>query len=296
LSSDEIAVDIHVHFWTGEALEQANVCTLRREVGHGIGVFTPTGRHRGRRHDELRFRIGVRFPKSSEIKDLKTFLPLFTHYFPKSDLHFKALSAHSANFHIYVESLLVESGKLRTSNSAIKGNFTVTDSLELTSSNAPIVVNVTMKNAKKENPTKLLIQTSNAPLKSNLALISTSSGETGGQFNVETITSNSPLDVKFPYAAIDSVLYLSAKTSNSPAFVELNPVYEGTFRLATSIFRPRVDVIENLEDPKGKGRKREVYFNTVGKELEGSVYWGGDTEKKGHVEVVTSVLAAHLRL
>jgi hypothetical protein len=296
LSSDDIAVDINVRFWTEEALEQANVCTLRREVGHGIGIFTPTERHRGRRHDELRFHISVRFPKSSEIKDLKTFLPLFTHYFPKTDVRFKALSVHSANFPIFAESLLVESGKVRTSNSAIKGNFTVTNSLEITTSNAPIVVNVTMNNAEKENPTKLFVQTSNAPLKSNLALISTSSRGTGGQFIVETLTSNSPLVVKFPYAAIDSVLHLSAKTSNSPAFVELNPAYEGTFSLTTSIFRPRVDVNENVEDPTGEGRQREVDFNTVGKELKGSVHWGDDTENQGHVELVTSILPAHLRL
>lgn len=39
LASSEIGVYINVQYWNDEALEQADVCTLDRDVGHGIGIF-----------------------------------------------------------------------------------------------------------------------------------------------------------------------------------------------------------------------------------------------------------------
>jgi hypothetical protein len=302
LSSDNIAIDINAHYWTKEALEHANVCTLRREIGVGIGIFTPTERHRGKRHDELHFTISVRFPKSSEIKDLKTILPLFAHIFRKTNVHFNTLNVHSSNFPIIAESLVVDSGKLRTANSIIRGNFTVSDTLEIISSNAPVIVNVTMNDADEETSTKLFIKTSNAPLISNITLVSTGSEGTGGEFVVEAHTSNAPLEVRFSDAPVDSVLQLSAKSSNAPVSVGLHPTYEGTFSLKSSIFRPRVDVDEGVEDPKGEGRDRKIDFNAVGKDVKGSVRWveedGDDDgfEKRGCVELVTSIFSAHLRL
>jgi len=299
LVSSEIGVYVNVRYWNREALEQADVCTLDREVGHGIGIFTPNERHRGRRHDELKFRVSVVFPKSSgdeplEINSLETSLPLFSHYFPKTNIRFRTLSVRSANLPIFAESLLVDSGEVMTSNNIIKGNFSVTDTLEIHTSNAPIKVNVTMFNT-EEGQTNLVIKTSNAPLTSNLTLLSES---TGGRFIVSTETSNSPLEVRFAEAPVDSVLHFSGQTSNSPAYAELHSTYEGSFHLRSSIFRPRVDVLPNVQDPKGQQRERKVEFSNVGKDVAGTVRWAGDddSEGKGSVELKTSVMAAHLVL
>jgi len=120
-----------------------------------------------------------------------------------------------------------------------------------------------------------------------------------GDFAVDASTVNSPLNVELPVAPVDHVLHLSAKSSRSPAHVSLPSTYEGSFFLSSSILGPHVDVTEDVEDPKGEGRTREVTFNKAGHEIAGDVYWdgGSDDEKKGgSVEVVTSILPAHLSL
>jgi len=243
----------------------------------------------------LKFRISVVFPKSSEdeqleINNLETSLPLFAHYFPKTNIRFKSLNARSANLPIFAESLLIDAGEVTTSNNIIKGNFSVTDTLEIHTSNAPIKVNVTMFNT-EEGQTNLVVKTSNAPLVSNLTLLSES---TGGKFIVSTDTSNSPLEVRFAEAPVDSVLHFSGRTSNSPAYAELHPTYEGSFHLQSSIFRPRIDVLPDVQDPKGEQRERKIEFSNVGKDVSGTVRW--DSEGRGSVELKTSIMGAHLVL
>jgi hypothetical protein len=38
-NTDDITVDINVHYWNKEALDQAQICTLNRAVGEGLGIF-----------------------------------------------------------------------------------------------------------------------------------------------------------------------------------------------------------------------------------------------------------------
>jgi len=301
-NSDDITVDINVHYWNQKALDQAQVCTLSRPSGEGFGIFTPTHRHRGRRHDELLFKILVRFPKSSDgkpvnVKKLESVLPMFYHEFVNPNVHFEDLSVTTAHFSILSAFLSVKSGSLKTGNNFILGNYTVTDSLDLFTANAPISVNVTMKNANKGVPTRLSVGTANAPLFANVSLLSDE--EIGGDFAVDASTTNSPLNVRLPVAPVDHVLHLSARSSHSPARVALPPTYEGTFHLSTSILHPRVNVAQNVEDPKGEGRTRAVTFTKIGHEVDGSVDWDGndnDKKKEGSVEVMTSILTAALSL
>jgi len=163
-------------------LDQAQVCSLSRAVGEGLGFFTPVERHRGRRHDELLFKIVVRFPKSSNgepvnIKKLETILPMFSHEFPSANIHFDKLSVSTAHFPIRAEMLSVKSASLKTGINFIVGNYTVTDSLEILTANAPVSVHVVMKNANKGVPTRLFVGTANAPLYANVSLVA--EGESG---------------------------------------------------------------------------------------------------------------------
>lgn len=43
LTSSQIGVYINVLYWNEEALGQANVCTLDRPIGHGVGFFVSRG-------------------------------------------------------------------------------------------------------------------------------------------------------------------------------------------------------------------------------------------------------------
>ena len=72
----------------------------------------------------------------------------------------------------------------------------------------------------------------------------------------------------------DSILHLSAGTSNSPAHVLLAPAYEGTFSVGTSLFSPVVDRSTRKEDPSGRGRERNINVRNVrGGVVEGAVSW-----------------------
>lgn len=110
----------------------------------------------------------------------------------------------------------------------------------------------------------------------------------GGNFKVHTITSNSHVNIKFLDSPIDSVLDCLASTSNSPAFVELHPTFEGKLLLVTSNALPTLESRE-VEDPAGEGRERNMQIHRMKAVLEGTVQWGFDKKPlEGFVNVKTS--------
>jgi hypothetical protein len=207
------------------------------------------------------------------------------------------------------------------------GTFNTSSSLEVKTSNSPIKVTVNVFNPDNRTPTKVNLRTSNrlvcfpphqlvarvrflldfltffpySILSADLALLSAPESQSHGSFFVSTHTSNSPLLVNFTEHAIDAQLKLQAHTSNSPARVRLQPAFEGTFKLRTSIFPALVSPDVDVEDPAGRGRKRVVNVKTLG-HGSGVVY--GDTAwvpqdegtPAGRVEVSTSGSPLHLSL
>jgi hypothetical protein len=207
----------------------------------------------------------------------------------------------------------------------VRGTFNVSTSLHIQSCNSPISAVVNAFNQDNAVPTKVRIHTTNrsvpshfsplfcefvdsnshplpsfppfpnarSPLHAELALISTDENKASGAFFVDTRTSNSPLAVNFTEQAPDALLKLRAHTSNSPAFIHLDPSFEGTFKLHTSIFHPRVSH-EDVEDPAGRGRKRVVHEKSVGRGgrvVVGNAEWVPQDEKvapHGKVEVSTT--------
>ena len=200
----------------------------------------------------------------------------------------------------------VDRGHLRTEHNAIVGNFTATELLVLETRNSPIAVNVTLLNDPKRKPSdegdelasfsKLFIKTSNSPIHSSISLLSTTKHHSGGKFAVDAFTSNSPLFVRFADAPVDSVLRFIGLTTHSQARAVLHPTFQGDFLVKSTLFGPKVDVTQNVEDPSGEGRTRTVDLSKVGKQISGKVYWGSEEESKGHVELGSTFLSATLKL
>jgi hypothetical protein len=194
----------------------------------------------------------------------------------------------------------VKTGSLKTRNNFIIGNYIVTDYLELLAADGPLIVNVTMNNANKGVPTRLSVGSINANLGANVSLYSNEA--TGGDFEIDASTSNTLLHVRLPIAPINHVLHFTARNSEAPAWVDLPPTYEGSYYLSSSIKRPHITVIEDLEDPKGGGRIRQVAHKNAGHEVGGDISWVGDDDfdgskvKMGSVEVITNVHEARLSL
>jgi hypothetical protein len=81
----------------------------------------------------------------------------------------------------------------------------------------------------------------------------------------------------------------------------LQPAFEGTFKLRTSIFPALVSPDVDAEDPAGRGRKRVVNVKTLGHGsgvVYGDTAWVPQDEEApaGRVEVSTSSSPLHLSL
>ena len=121
---------------------------------------------------------------------------------------------------------------------------------------------------------------------SQIGLYSNTSDSTGGAFTVSARTSNSPLKLVFVDAPVDSILFVAAGTSNSPAQVRLHETYEGSFMLrGSTFFPPTVEWREGVQDPAGHGRERTVETKIINDSLvTGDVFWGEKAKKAGSVQ------------
>jgi hypothetical protein len=138
-------------------------------------------------------------------------------------------------------------------------------------------------------------------LHADLALLSAPESQSNGSFFICAHTSNSPLLVNFTEHAADAQLKLQAHTSNSPARVRLQPAFEGTFKLQTSIYGPAVSPDVDAEDPAGRGRKRVVNEKTLGRGgmiVYGDAEWVPQDEEApaGRVDISTRNSPLHLLL
>lgn len=115
-----------------------------------------------------------------------------------------------------------------------------------------------------------------------------------------TKTSNSPIDVNFVSAPIDSLLQFDATSSNAPVRASLDKTYEGSFVVHTGPWFP-ANVFHDAageKDPAGMGRSRNVEMRAIGRgTVEGTAVWG-DREDKEYGKVVlttnNSPVALHL--
>lgn len=312
MKSDEAEVTIHAKLWKKTALDLAKVCTLKLDHGSGLGVWTePLKDEKPEEHEKHKLMLGihVKFPKNPDplqLEKLQTHMPLFTHWFRDANLLVKDLEVTSF-LPVQAEGLSVERGQIRTNNNAIVGNYTATELLALETRNAPIVVNVTLKNDpekkfddeyfERDDFSKLFIKTANFFVHGNISLHSTAKDHSGGKFLVDAFTTHSPLYVGFAEAPVDSVLHLTGITSMFPAIAHMHPTYQGDFLVKSSLFGPKVEVDENVKDPAGKDRTRTVDINKDGQQITGKVFWGPENENAfGHVELVTTLLRAVLKL
>ncbi|TBU46636.1 hypothetical protein BD309DRAFT_1078468 [Dichomitus squalens] len=300
--SENAVVDIEVEYRVSDALDDATVCRTHAGQGKwGLGIFTPRWSHP---HNErqLRFFVHVHLPSSDKlnIKRFFTDLPIFRHHLAElaDTVHFEEVSLRSSNSPIDVDSLAADRVRATTSNTAIRGKFNTSTTLELQTLNAPIVAEATLVNGRGEQPTRLILKTSNAHIDSSVHLQSSTSSATGGKYDVSARTSNGPIDVSIIDAPVGHTLTLDAHTSNVGAHVALPKTFEGSFDLQSSRwFRPTVEWDQDVEDPAGKRRTRHVELHTInGGSVRGNAWWEEGRKNEGTVTVATSNAAVRLEL
>jgi hypothetical protein len=304
---DDIGVEVTVGSSKDSRLfKKTDLCTLRRgQDGHGVGIFSHPFKRHSRDRESLFFNITVLLPEGKDVTTIPHFetrLPKYTHIIKALEKHaFGSFSLNSFDSPIFVESVVGDKISIRSRNGPIVGTFNTSSALEVKTSNSPIKVAVNAFNADSHSPTKVKLRTSNSILSADLALLSAPESQSNGSFYICAHTSNSPLLVNFTEHAPDAQLKLQAHTSNAPARVRLQPAFEGTFKLRTSIFPPLVSPDIDAEDPAGRGRKRVVNEKTLkhgGGIVYGDAEWVPQDEEAatGRVEVSTSNSPLHLSL
>ncbi|KAJ7198498.1 hypothetical protein GGX14DRAFT_469498 [Mycena pura] len=192
-------------------------------------------------------------------------------------------------------SLVALNAAVRSSNGGISGSFNVCESLDLTTSNGPIVVTVGINSSDSSKASTLTMRTSNALLASTIDL-HTASGK-GGKFPITATTSNARLSTTIAALPLDAVLKLEARTSNDLAEATVPLTYEGAFSLTTSNEVPSV----RRADPKERdpacaedgvacdARRRTVETRVVKKNMVmGVTYWDKANARRGDVSMRTS--------
>ncbi|CDO72586.1 hypothetical protein BN946_scf184985.g5 [Trametes cinnabarina] len=304
---DKVKVDIRTTYEARFALESVNLCLFERTPGqHGIGILTPSGEDHDL--DLLNFKIDVRFPlprlgaSPRRVKSFETNLPLFQHNM--RDLtgitEFDSISLISRNMPIIVDHLVAKSATVTTSNAVIRGSYNISRSLFIQSSNELVDASVALFND-GSTWSNLTLLNKNGPINSHLSLHSryrlhafydvVAHTENGYLSLPITSAPNTPYvhNPKHPQPLPSShTLYVDARTSNSPASVELPLTFEGDVDAQTSNSQAKVECDPGAKDPTGLNRAHRCQIVRRSPErVKGSIDWGVAGMRRGNVRVVS---------
>ncbi|KAF9229869.1 hypothetical protein BU15DRAFT_57784, partial [Melanogaster broomeanus] len=215
------------------------------------------------------------------VKNLETELPNYSQNIGDlwESVLFENIHLSSSNGRLHAESVTAESAQFSSSNGGITGHINSGSSLELKTSNGDIRSTVTL-----------------LEIHSKVAL--TSDSGTGGEFEVDTESSNGGIGLIFTDSPVDSVLKCRAHTSLGKVSVELDSAYEGSYSLQNRLGSMTVEERQGVEDPAGNGRQREVSVNRTRGLVTGSVNWvdsdGTSSGNEGSVVIETGSSSAKL--
>ncbi|KAG8737549.1 hypothetical protein FRC10_008062 [Ceratobasidium sp. 414] len=222
--------------------------------------------------------VTLRVP-SSQLPALRTRLPFFTHDLATTaSASFAGLDLATRDASVGLGSVVVREGgnvTVRSMNGPIRGEVEVEDGWAVVETrNAVVDMTVAMGSDKGEASVEL--RSSNAPIIASLEM------RGSGRFTASCSTSNAHLALNITGQPEGALLFLNAQTSNAPASVQLHPGYEGTFELTSSVVAPAVVVTER------EGRK--VKFERDGGKVVGSVWYESkkDVVREGGEVVVST--------
>ncbi|KAF8574612.1 hypothetical protein K439DRAFT_821801 [Ramaria rubella] len=297
-----IIVNVVIGFYNKAAFNRAQVRFLQFVGGQGVGFFTPSAEGTIPFDEKVTFTVTVILPNtgSTLINALKTDMGIWSHHITSlgNNVVFGSLSFNTINSRIRSDSVSAVVASFITENAEIIGSYNISDSLGISTINAPISVNIRMENANGNTPTTLSLNTKNAAIQAPITLVSTSTSGSPAAFSVSAITTNRPLIVSFPNTPTSPFSRLSfiGQSTNDLTNVTLPATYEGSILLSTSIYQPILTLNPNTIDPSGQGRPRRVVRQILPNgSLSAQVQWGDNTGR-GTVVVTTesSPNTAHL--
>jgi len=233
--------------------------------------------------------ITVKFPSGKDLKPLalKTFaagFPTFKHHVGELDVTFETLGLVGA---VEAKSLSAVNLGVVTPFGSIKGNFSASKKLELISTRGSVDVNVALYSAHSDvlSPaTKFVAVAGNSSLHANVSLLTP---ETTGFFPpsyfVSATSTGGPAALHFKTQPVNTSLTTDVFSKGSPAFVYLDPAYEGEFEVTSLFGKPELVVKDETKDPSGEDRKRvvELKKSWTSWTIRGDVAWAKDGLAEG---------------
>ncbi|KAF8592270.1 hypothetical protein K439DRAFT_1626286 [Ramaria rubella] len=293
----DIIVNVAIGFYNNATLDLAKVCLLQNAGGKGVGFFTPFANGTAIPFDDkVTFTVTVILPNTGStlnINALKTNMGIWFHHITSlgNGVIFGSLSFNTTDAPIQSDSVSAVVANFTTVNAEISGSYNISDSLGISTINAPIFVNILMENADGDNPTTLSLETEDGAIQAPITLVSTSTSGSPAAFSVSAITTNNPLNVSFPDTLTSPFARLAfiGRNLNGLTNVTLPATYEGSILLSTSISHPTLTSNPNTTDPSGQGRTRTVDSQILPNgSLSAQVQWGNDTGS-GTVVVTTEI-------
>ncbi|KAG8863273.1 hypothetical protein FRB96_008764 [Tulasnella sp. 330] len=288
VSNDELSypvVDVTMKYRTSDARNASYVCLMTTYNSVGLGLYTSNSSA----VEHPSYDIILQLPGSVYINALNTNLPYFTQTIGRwntvftSELGLLSLSGPFSPIFVNGVNVTAKNVQAVTSFSAIYGDFTTSQSLTLSTSQAAITVNVSLVRLAGETaPVSLTLTTQDAIVQSNIFLMasqdSLSTDTSYPDFIINATSSKAPvsLAIRHDSNSAPSRFSLLATSKYAPVAVSLDALYEGSF-LITSDVGVAYDR-DTIPDPTGMGRQRQCLLTcNTNYEIEGTVFWGSTT-------------------
>ncbi|KIY53048.1 hypothetical protein FISHEDRAFT_33836, partial [Fistulina hepatica ATCC 64428] len=291
---DVATISTTIHYSSTEVFDHLGLCSLKRGRDSGFGIFTP---HLSPDRSQVFIDMELILPAKDHryaLSSLETDLPNFSQrsFGISNVVDVNTISFKGSNGYINAE-VSAENINLKTSNGLVSGIFNATRELTIVTSNDPVHIDVGLT-SKGSEPTHMLLKTSNAYLKAAISCLSVASSE--ALYDMTAKTSNGHLSLDLPTMPVGAVMMLDAATTNQAADVHLNPAFEGSYSLRTSNAHPEVLEDEDVADPTGEGRTRQLVDRGLSKGIcLGQISWDGE-EHPSTVSVKTSNARVTLRV
>ncbi|KAG8915577.1 hypothetical protein FRC01_003610 [Tulasnella sp. 417] len=251
-----IQVDVVSRFWNMEVITlHTRVCAMRR--GRELGLAFVGRKNLGDPRQILWLDVTITIPvrpgQSLDMDHLISDVPSFKLLMGLEDkVRFRSARLHSGDAPVILNSLTATDVDIQTFNFPIKGAVTARKSAKIVTKNSPIEIDITTDGGEFHDPSVIAVETANNRLD---AVVRLASNKPRG-LNVQTTTSNGPLNVTIPHAAWGTHLSYKGSTSNADGNIELPSTFAGTINLDGSKYSSLITSWS--EDPTHHGYKAKM--------------------------------------
>ncbi|KAJ8584338.1 hypothetical protein M405DRAFT_747191 [Rhizopogon salebrosus TDB-379] len=301
-SETDTTISIRMQASSMNLFEQTLVCFVSEINLTTLAIYIPDNLALA---DQLLFNITLLYPQSpipARVGNFATFLPFFTQTFGDFGdyVNFKKVSIEGPVSKIFADSLQADKMLVETALEPIFGQFYATDSLSVSTIQAPLTANITLFNdPESEFPTYLEVSTGNSDLIVNVILNSPNPGpplRPNFIANLRTFSGSATASFVHDPLSPPTAIKLRLENDLGPSNLTVDEKYQGVFQVSTKLGSAAVTQgTAFAPDPwaQSLGRTFILNYHTAVRSY-GWIGWGPRpgyyaNEQQGEVVVETSI-------